>query len=333
MYKKILTTGAVIVMVVSQVSAFQSKITAQYFNGPTVTNITETSATFSLSDKVLKDISSDELAGVYFELSEPEKICIMVYPTPESCLPKKFARGSTTVTVTGLTPNTKYSIVYKHDNTIRCITAPCPGNEYESLSVTFVTKGATSDLPGVGNGVNVKRVTRALSYRSSGEEVKLLQGVLITRGFMSGAPTGYFGMVTMKALKDFQKSYNLTPTGAVGPRTKKVLNDILLKEVGTSSFGETFSGKIDSVSTGCFADGECAIVVAGKKIVTMTGMRLGQPLPIGTIKGVASIGDAEQCIGKHATVYAKKLDDGYTLYGDTSYYVSILDCKVSIISQ
>jgi ribosomal protein L13 len=67
--------------------------------------------------------------------------------------------------------------------------------------------------------------------------------------------------------------------------------------------------------------------------VTMTGMRLGQPLPLGTIKGVANIGDAEQCIGRTATVFAKKLDDGYTLYGDVSYYVSIIDCKVSVVSQ
>lgn len=320
MYKKIITTGAVIAMAVSSVSAFQSKITAQYFNGPSVSSVTDTTATFSLSEKVLKDISAEELSGVYFEVSEPGKMCIAIYPTPASCLPKKLSQGSTTVTVTELVPNTTYSVVYKHDNTIRCITTPCPENSFESLSVTFTTKNSASH----GNGNNVKKITRSLSYRSGGEEVKILQNLLITRGFMKGVPTGHFGIMTMKAVKDFQRSYGFTPTGAVGPLTRKALNEILANEPIAATLGEKFSGNVESVSTACFHDAVCDVVVSGKKVVLVAGFR--QQSSVGTFKGVPTIESIGKCIGSSANVYAKKIDDGYTLYGSTDYYVEIVGC-------
>ncbi len=84
---------------------------------------------------------------------------------------------------------------------------------------------------------------------------------------------------------------------------------------------QTFTGTISEVNTGCFADGECYVVVGGKH-VTLTIGRKQEVL--GSIKGTDSIGDLESYIGEKATVYAKALPDGtYTLYGDASYYVSV----------
>jgi hypothetical protein len=123
--------------------AFQPKETAKYFNGPTISAVTSTSATVSLSEAVLADITTEEKAGVYFEYYETNKVCIAIYPTPTECLPKKTVLGQTNVVLSSLKPNTSYTVLYKRDNTIMCITTPCPGNGFESLSVVFVTASTT----------------------------------------------------------------------------------------------------------------------------------------------------------------------------------------------
>ncbi|MFM2423939.1 MAG: hypothetical protein RLZZ70_328 [Candidatus Parcubacteria bacterium] len=84
---------------------------------------------------------------------------------------------------------------------------------------------------------------------------------------------------------------------------------------------KTFTGVIEQVDTGCFADGECFAVVGGKK-VTLTIGRKQEVL--GQLVGVPSIGDLESYIGATATVSAKQLPDGtYTLYGDAAYYLAV----------
>lgn len=87
----------------------------------------------------------------------------------------------------------------------------------------------------------------------------------------------------------------------------------------------TFSGEISAVDTGCFVDAICSVTVDGKKVILLTGMRLGEVPEVGTLKGVESIGDLEAKIGSRANVYAAKAPEGeYTLYGSTKYYVEVL---------
>lgn len=209
--------------------AFDAKETQTYFNGPTVTSVSSTSATFSLSPEVLAKLSEEEKASLYFEYSEPEKACIMIYPTPAECLPKKTTLGSTTVTIATLAPNTKYSVVYKKENTIRCITTPCPENGFESLSVTFITKKNIDK--GNGQGSSTRRsIKKTFGMRSRGDEVKYVQDMLIQRGFMEGEATGYFGAITTQAVKKFQRSMGIPETGYIGQLTRKAINDILSGE-------------------------------------------------------------------------------------------------------
>lgn len=86
---------------------------------------------------------------------------------------------------------------------------------------------------------------------------------------------------------------------------------------------EKFSGKLEEVNTGCFADGECYVVVDGKHVTVLTGMRLTQ-IPVGQILGVPTIGDLEGSIGKNFEVYAMQTPEGnYTLYGSADYYVKL----------
>jgi peptidoglycan hydrolase-like protein with peptidoglycan-binding domain len=240
----------------------------------------------------------------------------MIYPTPAECLPKATAKGKTTITASNLKPNTKYSVAYKYDNTIRCIKDPCPENGFVSDTTTFTTLSTDTTTP------SSERIAKRLGFGSWGTEVSLLQKVLVQKGFMTGSTTGYFGIKTMRAVKTFQASSGIPQTGFVGPRTQTALNAIL---AGTPvARGEKFSGTVEEVSTACFADGICSITVSGKKVITTVGWR--QAPALGSITGVPSIGDAEKCIGAKADVYAEKEGSDYTLYGDNTYYVRIIGC-------
>jgi hypothetical protein len=206
--KALIVAGVLAVVSLHSAFAFQVKETARYFNGPTINAVTSTTAKLSLSELVLGDLTSEEKQGVYFQYYETDLVCIAIYPTPEYCLPKKTEVGKTDITITNLKPNTSYTAVYKRDNTIRCITTPCPENGYESLSVQFKTlpNGSTGEIS-KDTPSGTKRVTGNLSIRSRGEQVTTLQSILIQKGYLTGEPTGYFGVVTLKAVKEFQRAF------------------------------------------------------------------------------------------------------------------------------
>ncbi len=317
--KSLFLTSALMLLSFQGVLAFQPKETARYFNGPTVKQVTSTTANLSLSQSVLSGLTDEERQGVYFQYYETQLVCIAIYPTPEYCLPKKTEVGKADVTVTNLKPDTSYTVMYKRDNTIRCITTPCPGNEFESLTVEFKTtsSGSAPSLP-AGNSDNVK-ITKNLSYKSRGEQVVTLQTILIQQGYLTGEPTGYFGVLTLKAVKAFQKAHYINPTGLVGPATRGVLTS-LTSNSSANDIAEVFEGTVTAYSTACFADGECSITVDGKKVVTTIGW--SQAI-VGKVTGIPDFGSIENNIGAHAKVYAKKTADGYTLYGSSDYYVDI----------
>ncbi len=49
--------------------AFTQKETARYFNGPTVSSVTDTTAVVSLSTIINSELTEEEKKGVYFEYS------------------------------------------------------------------------------------------------------------------------------------------------------------------------------------------------------------------------------------------------------------------------
>lgn len=61
----------------------------------------------------------------------------------------------------------------------------------------------------------------------SGAAVKTLQQNLKKLGFFSGDATGYFGDVTLAAVKKFQKKYNLPVTGVVATLTHNKIDSLL----------------------------------------------------------------------------------------------------------
>lgn len=278
-------------------------------NEPIVSVITNTSATVSVPQQFIDTLTAEQKAGLYFEYGETNQVCIMIYPTPESCLPKKTAKGALTQTLSGLKPNTSYSVSYKVDNTIMCITTPCPGNGVESNKVQFITSSNSTS--------GQATLSRNLSYRFRGAEVVMLQDMLRARGYLTTTSTGYFGIATFKAVKAFQKANSIAPTGFVGPLTRAALN----KGIGNTA--EYFEGTIQAVSTACFADGICSVTIDGKVVVTTIGWSQNT---VGAIKGsVTSIGDIEtKKIGARAKVYAAKTTEGYSLYGSSAYYIEVL---------
>jgi len=79
-----------------------------------------------------------------------------------------------------------------------------------------------------------------LRYGSTGPQVVELQEFLIDQGFLNSQPTGNFYSLTRKAVKDYQKSKGIAPTGFVGPITRKEINN----ELDTSK-DDVVSGIID----------------------------------------------------------------------------------------
>lgn len=78
-----------------------------------------------------------------------------------------------------------------------------------------------------------------------------------------------------------------------------------------------FSGTLEEVNTGCYADGECFVMVDGKHITTLRGWTNSKV-------GTADMDALHASIGKAVDVYAKDQGDGtYTLYGNSGFYVKV----------
>ena len=292
-----------------------------------VSSVTKNTAVIKIPDNVLNSMDEYDRQNTYIEYFKTNQVCIAIYPTPEYCLPKKFAKGLSKVTLDNLDPNTSYTAVYKRDNSIVCITNPCPENSFRSGELIFNTK--TED----GTSVESKPmylISKNIWYKSKNDDVQILQNFLYEKGFLKVKPTSYFGTLTLRAVKDFQKSVGIINTGYVGALTRSAIEENSKVKVmpGTveevTVFGnneEKFVGKIETYSIGCFADGECSVTVGGKKIVTTIGWTLGD---VGSVIGVESFGEIFNAIGKEAEVFARKVDNkNYTLYGNTGYYVKV----------
>lgn len=82
-----------------------------------------------------------------------------------------------------------------------------------------------------------------LSMGMSGEAVTRLQEILRAEGvFTYPTNTGYFGQITLIAVKDYQKKYGISPTsGFVGPLTRAQLNTGASGTVGNNGNTEEIS--------------------------------------------------------------------------------------------
>ena len=80
---------------------------------------------------------------------------------------------------------------------------------------------------------NIPASNLALGMR--GNEVKSLQLLLEEKGYLeANNHTGYFGIKTLSAVKDFQKKNGISPTGLFGKLSRQKMNElnIALKPIG-----------------------------------------------------------------------------------------------------
>ncbi len=70
-------------------------------------------------------------------------------------------------------------------------------------------------------------ITSNLKYSQSSNQVKELQEFLISKGFLTSNSSGFFGSLTLKAVKAYQASVNLPTSGFVGLMTRTKINESL----------------------------------------------------------------------------------------------------------
>ncbi len=99
-----------------------------------------------------------------------------------------------------------------------------------SDSIVYESKiSAPPSVPKLSSIENKSSVifSRFLKKGMTGEDVRALQSILQTLGFMEKAvTTNFYGMLTEQAVKKFQKSQGIDSVGYVGPATRKALNAI-----------------------------------------------------------------------------------------------------------
>lgn len=99
-------------------------------------------------------------------------------------------------------------------------------------SSAIVTPSTTvSGTPAGTASSGQKSFRRALSLGMSGDDVLQLQKLLSQYHsvYPEGKLTGYFGGLTKQAVVRFQRKYNLSPVGVVGPLTRDILNKMLVQ--------------------------------------------------------------------------------------------------------
>lgn len=58
------------------------------------------------------------------------------------------------------------------------------------------------------------------------ESVRFLQNFLVQKGYLSAVPNGVYGPATTAAVRAFQKAYNISQTGNVGPMTRSTMQSL-----------------------------------------------------------------------------------------------------------
>ena len=86
---------------------------------------------------------------------------------------------------------------------------------------------------------------------------------------------------------------------------------------------DTFTGKLESINTGCYADGECYAMVDGKHVTTIIGWSRGV---VGSVELADGFGGLESHIDSDVEVYAQDNGGGtYTLYGSKDFYIKLVN--------
>ena len=76
-----------------------------------------------------------------------------------------------------------------------------------------------------------------------------------------------------------------------------------------------FTGTVDAIDTGCYADGVCSMTIDGRKVVWMRGWSRA------TWGQVQQPPDVGEYVGKRVEVWCRTEVDGCTLEGNAAYFI------------
>lgn len=101
--------------------------------------------------------------------------------------------------------------------------------------VTFGASGSTGSASGAQTSTTQEPSTNIssscpifgsdLRYGMTNGDVTLLQKFLRSKGYLSATPTGYFGTLTLTAVRSYQASKKLPTTGFVGEGTRAAIKN------------------------------------------------------------------------------------------------------------
>ncbi|SFL71639.1 N-acetylmuramoyl-L-alanine amidase [Gracilibacillus orientalis] len=97
----------------------------------------------------------------------------------------------------------------------------------------------------VGENTEVQAAT-TLEKGNSGQEVQDIQEKLFRMGYLNAEPTGYFGSLTERAVKDFQYETNLWVDGITGIKTRNQIDNVemMARVVHGEARGESYEGMV-----------------------------------------------------------------------------------------
>ncbi len=147
---------------------------------------------------------------------------------------------------------------------------------------TTVTDTITDQIDCVNITHNLKLGSK--DANTSGD-VTTLQVYLSQANFLDSDPTGYLGRATKKAVQDFQKANDITPTGSVGPYTRAKIKELSCKN--TSSNTDTTTNT--HVSDGTRVKTQTPPVVTPNTTTSGTGETTGTQSSTGQQQTIAKV--------------------------------------------
>lgn len=109
------------------------------------------------------------------------------------------------------------------------------GKLFLIVAVMFFCVANISSAQTIQESLNYKSQLASMHNILSGllnktyNQVSELQDFLNNEGYLASEPTGYFGLMTVKAVKAFQGAYGISQTGSVGPITMAKIKAISCK--------------------------------------------------------------------------------------------------------
>jgi peptidoglycan hydrolase-like protein with peptidoglycan-binding domain len=103
-------------------------------------------------------------------------------------------------------------------------------------------------------------------------EVSTLQDFLQSKEYFNSEPTGYFGLLTVKGVKAFQKDNNIKPDGHVGPFTRAKIKALTCGTIipPKGENGQEFKGYLSPIGSTTYMWGTHTLSISSDFVCSTT---------------------------------------------------------------